>query len=298
MKINGLSSNFYTEFRVKKQKITSFGNNKLTTDVVDIDPLARKENIAKRIFEEKGKFDIERYKALSKTEKEAIREVSHTAVKLAAQENLDQGLKLKAYLDSFYGKGKYVFVCIGTSPSCLARVMEFSGVETKYLPISGLGRAINYENIKKKILPADEYINFLHQQGLSNEEIEKSNKHYLFFDYTNSGKTMEFFEQIMSQDFGIDSPMIEYLSLADELQKANSKIFSKDTSEEYIRKYLNLSYAEHFGGIPHLHYSELSDINETIKTESQRGKQYNFFIIDALSKRKLAKDNPKNKGVL
>lgn len=298
MRVNGLNNYFYRELNCKQIANISFGKLQSTTDVVDIDPHTKKENIAQRIFAKKGKFDIESYKALSKDEKDAIREVSHTAVKIAAQENIEQGLKLKTYLDSFYGKGKYVFVCIGTSPSCIARVMEFAGVETKYLPISGLGRGISYENIKNKIQPADEYINFLHQQGLSNEEIEKSGKSYLFFDYINSGRTMEFFEKLMKNDFGIDSPQIEYLSLSDEIQNANSRIFSKDTSEEYIRKYLELSYAEHFGGIPHLNYRNLSDINETIQTESQRGKQYNFFIIDELNKKRQMKYNPKNKGAL
>lgn len=298
MRVNGLNTTFSPDFSLKNKKITMFGNNQLTTDVVDIDPLVRKENIAKKIFERKGKFDIEKYQSLSKVEKEIIREVSHHSVKIAASENVEQGLKLKKQLDRLYGKNKYVFVCIGTSPACIARVMEFSGVETKYIPISGLGKAINYNNINRCLQDTNEYTRFLTEQGISNEEIEKSGKKYLFFDYINSGKTLEFFQQIMEQNFGVDSTQIEYLSLNEALESANSMVFSKDKSEEYIWKYLTHSYSERFCGVPHINYRDLNEIYSVIAKESPVGKQYNFFVIDELNKLKLLKHNTKNEGLL
>ena len=57
-------------------------------------------------------------------------------LQIAVEDNLAVALPLKELLDRKYGKDKYIFVSIGSSPSPIGRIFEFSGVETKYLPIS------------------------------------------------------------------------------------------------------------------------------------------------------------------
>lgn len=53
----------------------------------------------------------------------------------AVMDNIYLADDLKKYLDKKYGENGYIFASIGTPPSLVAKVFEYMGVETKYLPI-------------------------------------------------------------------------------------------------------------------------------------------------------------------
>ena len=132
--LNTQNTNFYDKVNLNSK--VSFGVflPKLPNDTVSFSQNAR----AQSIFSKTKKFTINDYKRLSPFAISLLRSSCPEEIKKAAKDSVDTGLFLKQHLDKKYGEGKYVFCCIGTSPSGIARVFEFIGVETKYLPISSL----------------------------------------------------------------------------------------------------------------------------------------------------------------
>lgn len=270
----------------------------LYPDFLELSPSAKLQLQSKRIFANSQKFTIEDYKSLSKIEKRVLMSTS-TDAQEAAEKSLQMGLKVKEHLDKSYGEGKYVFVCIGTSPSGIARVLEFMGVETKYLPISGLKACYENDLYKTFYEESGEYKKFLEEQGISQEQIDKSDKTYLFFDYTRSGCSLKVFKNMMKEFFGITSDKIHYNSFDFECYSASAKnIDPEQYAIDYIRKYVEYEEIAQFGGVPHLPLWEIADIDECKNYESIDAKKFNFLIIDALSKKKLLKQNPLNSNLL
>lgn len=83
-----------------------------------------------------GKFNIQDYKNLSKTEKEFISENIPNEIKELAMVNVGVGIALKQAFDDKYGEGNYKFISLGTSPALTAKVMELMGADVVYLPMS------------------------------------------------------------------------------------------------------------------------------------------------------------------
>ncbi len=247
-----------------------------------------------KILSRTKKFDIDFYRSLSEYEKNILRELcsKNKNLKTAVEENLSVGLFLKSYLDKEYGENKYAFVSLGTSPATLARVLEFSGVETKYLPISHLRELLLSDILflgNKKLEP---YKQFLSQQGINNEKIKNSDKEFLFFDYTATGQSLNLFEALMKMRLKIKSSNIHYLSLNELLKKV------LDYNEDFINKYFNHSEAEKYGGVPHLDIKCIENVESCKEFSDTMAKKYNFLIIDELESMGLLKKNPKNSNSL
>ena len=291
MKIGNITSKFINRISPKpkvslNEKIFSQGLNS------DVFEKSEKKDLLEEI-QEKRNFKISDYKLLTNKEKAKLRKIGvvkdiqdHISVALSC------GLSLKNYFDDVYGKDNYVFVSIGTSPSTIGRVMEFCGVETKYLPISGMG--VVSDDFKFKY--SKEYAEFLKEQKLTPEDIANSGKTYLFTDHIASGRTLRAFKRMMSEVYGVHPDTnVKYFSLVDKIRRINKDNELADDMELSLIS----SHPQVFGGIPHLNFMELNLVNDTVMQRANLpSKIFNFELIEKLKRRKLLKYNPANENAL
>lgn len=250
------------------------------------------------------KLGIKEFKQLSLIEKHQIRKKTNPEIREAADNSVRVGLALKQELDKTYGKDKYTFISIGTSPSGIGRIMEFSGVETKYLPISNLREIKTTKEILDKNPNIDKYKNFLEEQGITQEQIDKSDKTMLFFDFTSTGHSLYMFQKMMGELFGIDtdSKKVCFIPINKELNsiqtsKTSPHVTKREISE-YVGKYMGACEIDKMGGIPHLSYDELEEINDCKNDENKESKLFNFFVIDRLRNLGFMENNPRNDNSL
>lgn len=264
-------------------------------DVFERSNELQRQVIASKILSRDSKFSIDSFNRLTEEENTLLREVADIDTKIAVNSSVDLGLKFKAYLDEKYGKDKYVFVSIGTSPTGIARVMEFTGVETKYLPATDLARVSSEKDIDEHADNYPTYKEFLKQQGITKEDIDSSGKKYLFYDYTFTGKSLKIFEILMQHEFGITSPNIEYRSLNGDLNLAASAgdNMHRDICE-YIDEYFKDSSMSQYGGVPHLRLDEMDKVFEKKHCYGNIPNLFNFLMIHILDKSGLLKENNKN----
>lgn len=284
------------------KRVRADGSKKMTlpirrADVFEMSEELKNQKQAYGILSRNDKFSIDSFRSLSEEENLLLRNVADIDTKTAVNATVDLGVKFKSFLDDKYGENGYVFVSIGTSPSGIARVMEFSGVETKYLPVTDLTRVSSEEDIDKHDDKYPTYIQFLKQQGLSKEEIDNSGKKYLFYDYTFTGKSLAIFEVLMKNKFGIDSENIEYHSLNKDLMVAGNAIpnFHKNANY-YIEEYLKDSSMAMYGGVPHLRLDEMDKVFTKKQSYGNAPNLFNFLMMHILDKSNLLKENPKNKN--
>ena len=284
------------------KRVRADGSKKMTlpirrADVFEMSEDLKNQKQAYGILSRNDKFSIDSFRSLSEEENLLLRNVADIDTKTAVNATVDLGVKFKSFLDDKYGENGYVFVSIGTSPSGIARVMEFSGVETKYLPVTDLTRVSSEEDIDKHDDKYPTYIQFLKQQGLSKEEIDNSGKKYLFYDYTFTGKSLAIFEVLMKNKFGLDSENIEYHSLNKDLMVAGNTIpnFHKNANY-YIEEYLKDSSMAMYGGVPHLRLDEMDKVFTKKQSYGNAPNLFNFLMIHILSKSDCLKQNPKNKN--
>lgn len=284
------------------KRVRADGSKKMTlpirrADVFEMSEDLKNQKQAYGILSRNDKFSIDSFRSLSEEENLLLRNVADIDTKTAVNATVDLGVKFKSFLDDKYGENGYVFVSIGTSPSGIARVMEFSGVETKYLPVTDLTRVSSEEDIDKHDDKYPTYIQFLKQQGLSKEEIDNSGKKYLFYDYTFTGKSLAIFEVLMKNKFGLDSENIEYHSLNKDLMVAGNTIpnFHKNANY-YIEEYLKDSSMAMYGGVPHLRLDEMDKVFTKKQSYGNAPNLFNFLMMHILDKSNLLKENPKNKN--
>ena len=265
----------------------------------------------------KRKFDISDYKKLSKAQIESVKNAKDNYwTEQKAKRDVSLAIALKKDMDREFGEGKYVFECIGTSPSTLARVFEFMGVETHYLPISNFRlftESTIFSMIKNQEKGRKAYGKFLKSQGISRGEIEESDKAYVFYDYYSTGKTSKMYKKILEKffDIPVDRDNVHFRALNGFLYRITLPQYNEygDSPEEqqrlklrydcYLDEELNKNGAAQHGGIAHLGFNDLIHIDD-IKKDSTglNSKIYNFFVMDILNEQGLLKENPKNKKSL
>ena len=259
----------------------------LKSDVFEISPKSRNRITANKVLERSRKFGLGEFLSLRKAEKTALKKITEEDLENDAKINTKIGLKLRDKLDNEYGKNKYVFVCIGTSPSGIARVMEFSGVETKYIPISHFNQPDCLKKIQKPKKYYKEYLKYLKDLGFEKNKMLEKNKKYLFFDYTHTGTTLSNIKHILEKTLKLPPEKMEFKSLNRELESL-AKLSSPDYIDElmeisnYIDKYLTDCAISVIGGVPHLPYEHLELLAEKINTENDLAKLYNFNIMNLL----------------
>ncbi len=291
MKIGNITSKFINRISPKPQvpQIGRIFSQGLNSDVFE---KSGKKDLIDEI-QEKRNFKISDYEHLTNKEKAQLRKIGgvmdiqdHISVVMSC------GLAMKKYFDDVYGKDNYVFISIGTSPSTIGRVMEFCGVETKYLPISGMG--VVSDDFKFKY--SKEYAEFLKEQKLTSEDIANSGKTYLFTDHIASGRTLRAFRRMMSEVYGIYPDInVKYFSLIDKIRRISKDEELSDSMELSLIS----SHPQVFGGIPHLNFMELNLVNDTVMQKANLpSKIFNFELIEKLKRRKLLKYNPANENAL
>ena len=106
----------------------------------------------------------------------------------------------------------------------------------------------------------ENYINYLKRQGISKEALNQSNKKLLFWDYTESGKSLKLFSEMMEKGLDLSKDKIEFISI-NGLMFATTGDYSK--TKTFVDKYFGMSEAHRFGGIPKLCWNKLGDIYRT-----------------------------------
>lgn len=297
---SAIKSTFYPYYSSQKLKFPNTSFCGLTTDKFERSKEVSNYQKAKNLLSSTKKITPLEYRKLTPAQ---ISAVNNYETKEAVDDNIAVALPLKDFLDKKYGKDKYVFVSIGTSPAPLGRVFEFSGVETKYLPISDLRYSTGYRDVVEAEYFYD-YEKFLEEQGISKKNIEDSKKTFVFYDFTASGKTLRIFRDLMLKHLGLPEKQTDFrslnediLALRDEIRKIKPDVITdrkllkkfniKDPSfaNSYIGNYLAFSESSKYGGIAHLDYRNFYQLNDAKNFESKSAKIYNLILIDELSKR-------------
>ena len=289
----------------KTNPFVSFKNNGADELIISHQP--NNKEIAKNAFKRtEGKFDITAYQNLTETEIKAIDETMPKTVKDAAETTCTIGKQFKSYLDDKYGEDNYMFISIGTSPSGIGRVLEFSGVETKYLPLTAFRMSLESLPIwiKKYRKGVDHYIEFLNAQGINKELPQKTDKEILISDFVYSRSTLDNFEYLLERevDFPFYDKKVHVLSLEEELKHAFSKEEQSDENKnlfnKFSTKYLLYGEAAKYCGVPHLEIEEFEKFDPNKIKRKQLEKQFNYEIIKRLTKTGELKENPLNKDSL
>ena len=188
-----------------------------------------------------NEFSIEEYKNLNKYEIKFLRFLYKNFVKVFDKkfyknaENLHQNAaqSIKKSLDKEFGEGKYVFIPIGRSISSIGKVLSYKigAKNVKNIPMSSAHRFLHCNlqecleyNGDYKIL--NEYIwkndnvnvfkNFLDKIGLSEKNIDSSNKHYIVCDFCFSGTSLAGVKRLFESDFLFGKrDNIHYVNVAD-----------------------------------------------------------------------------------
>lgn len=238
-----------------------------------------------------GKFNIQDYKNLSKTEKEFISENIPNEIKELAMVNVGVGIALKQAFDDKYGEGNYKFISLGTSPALTAKVMELMGADVVYLPMS-----YAHTTCTKHWLQESPYIDFykgyMENIGLTNENLRKENKRGIICDYTVSGRSLELSEFMLKGPLGLDESLLDTYTMNNLIQ--NSPYIQEDVKDRYLNELLKKEKAADYCDVPHFSFIDkrpfnLGKINSSkslIKYfEDYRAKSsnpYNFSVMKIL----------------
>lgn len=228
-------------------------------------------------------FGITEYESLAQYEKNYIRRLAKTAYK-----ELGNDLKVvknsssffKEHFDKIYGEGNYVFVSVGRSLSPNAEALKTMGVTSHSIPISGMGGTVK-PKVREIKTGINEYKQYLESVGLDANTISKSNKHYLFCDYTASGSSLKSFEEfIKSSEVGINSANVHIVNINDVLLHSDVKVRGFNP-KEYIDSYLSGMLLKGYSSTPKLDYRNLTNIKNAVKEpQGLKSKIFNFCLID------------------
>lgn len=214
----------------------------------------------------------------------------------AARATVEAAKAIKKRFDFEFGKDKYVYVSIGTSPAGVARALELMGNEVKYVPISDL-RYVDYytyefwqdeNNVK-------DYLKFLDSIGLNNETIENSDKKFVFCDYTCRGTTLKAVQTYLEEIRGFDGSKLAFKSLNNELERyARFHPSKKDEFQKYIKNYLEIPRIQDYCGIPHVSGEHPEEIKTSLSGKSSRkAHDFNYAMACMLEEEGLLKERTK-----
>lgn len=254
-------------------------------------------------LDKKRKFDINDYRELTIQQKEILNNNFGPKIEKIVDDNIYVAELLKKYLDDLYGENNYIFASIGTSPSGIARYMEFCGVETKYFPASGLKQKLLFfqQELYENQEGVQKYLEFLKSQGISKEDVEKSDKKILFFDFCYTGNTLRNFEALLKGEAGIpDDDKTDFIDISKALTIAGRK-YNKDYNiiKDYCNYYLMNSQISLVSGISHLPINQFKNLDKILEEETKKyAKVYNFILMQKLDEQGKLKENPLNKNSL
>lgn len=300
-KINSKTNLLQSQNQVSNQ--VTFGNSSLATipqrikiqdcylppsfSFHDLKKLAQNKLLTTFIKEKKFSLDI--FNQLSLREKALLHRATPTDALTAARATTPVALAFKTFLNQKYGEGNYNFVALGRSPVPIARVLEFSSVPVKYLPISCLQGDVIKEIIS--FFNPKSYLKYMDSIGLSFDKLEASHKKTILYDYTCRGNSLRIMEQFFKQIAAIPKKITEFRSLNKDLMSPefleilenqyNPK--NKTNIEHFINFYLGESFAEKYSHIPKLPYYKVDEIFQKLsKQENIKSKFYTFQVLNIL----------------
>lgn len=167
-------------------------------------------------------FGLKEYNALTKNEIKTLRNSLDEKLIRDRDTIIMLAEIVKKNLEKKFPEG-YVFVSIGNSPNIIAKALEHQRVDVKYCPVSELKMEQSdfIHNIKNRGTyqrGLEVYKNYLDEIGLSQKDINDSNKKICFIDYTFTGNSLKNFETMLnSPEIKLNSPKFKFLSLNNDL---------------------------------------------------------------------------------
>lgn len=214
--------------------------------------------------------------------------------KEAAEKSLKAAIAMKGQFDKEFGRDNYVFVSIGTSPAGIARGFEFLGVETKYIPISGVGRTMYNVDELLEIQDTKEYAKFLDSIGLTKEQTERNGKHLIFCDYTSEGTTLRAAEYVAREVRNLPEDKLHFRSVQEVLKKASETEEEKEFFEQYVIDYLRDLKIEKYSNTPHLECTDVNSITSVLQNKQPDDvSDFNFAMLNYIDKKGLLKGGGK-----
>lgn len=245
------------------------------------------------------------YDSLTEKEKEVLSKKLLELWFNGHEKDMEQDIKLhqfaaeaiKKVLDAEYKRGNYVVITIGRSLSSISKLLEMKiGKENvKNIPMSSMNRFYvegdnynEYKDIAKNINELkgiEDFKAYLNTLGLSREEINNSNKHYIIMDYTASGASLRGAYTVLTSDklWGNDSRNITTASIAD-ITYATSE---KEKSYK-LDQLLNYSFFKKYSFIESLNWNfdNVKDAAGPIFQDDtpdsvQKRKLFGFGLLDS-----------------
>lgn len=212
-----------------------------------------------------GTYGIEKYNKLTESEKLSLR------ANIKSQEKIDDVLHLTNIIEENLKKrypNGFKIVGIGRSPSLLMEILKAKGYDALSCPISNLTNgeydiAGKYSYLKQ--LDKQDVITYkeaIESLGISADKIKASGKTTVFVDYTRTGNSLRYFQDLIARpEIGIDKKLpIEFLSLNKDLMP------NKTMSDiNLINKYWENLGIKEYSFMPKLNISELGKTKEILK---------------------------------
>ena len=202
-----------------------------------------------------------------------------TSTEDIARKSYEMAKLTEKMLDEKYGKNKWVFVSIGTSPAGIAKALELRNHDVRYLPISDVRRirddALSFYMSKEY----PEYFEYLDSIGLRKDKINNGDKHYVFADFAFNGKTINRLKDF-AYSRGVDPKKAHFLGLNDELDEYTRLKKDKKGNEKadyYFTYYCMTQHVEYYAAIPHILYNDTSRIKEELLHSNKRNVNQSTF---------------------
>lgn len=199
---------------------------------------------------------------------------------------------VKGAFDEKYGENQYTFVSIGRSLSAMANCLNFLGIETKHVPLSGCnGTARDVNKTVNTMIEQsgfEKYKNFLEKTLPRN-----ANKRYIFADYASTGKTLEVFEALLNHPkVGLGSKSNRYVGVNNLLEGfINYEDYQYIYRNNVIASFNDELYRQHFdkySEVKSLNFEELKYLDSALKPENLReNKLIKFCMLDILKNAEL-----------
>ena len=197
--------------------------------------------------------------------KEAIREFSPQRIKELAQLDCFAANECKKYLDNLCDKKNYTVISIGRSASCIIETMGFMGVDTKFIPISGLRNGL-----PKNKLDFTPMRIFLESIGLSKKNITRNTeKKLVLMDYEYTGTTLDSIHTLLSRNdmLGDNSNIIKVpINIA----------LSRNYNEKEFHLLFSLNRFKNFSPVGKLTLDNLNNIFNQSNPETVTAYKYNI----------------------
>ena len=202
-----------------------------------------------------------------------------TSTKDLAYKSYEMAKLTEKMLDEKYGKNKWVFVSIGTSPAGIAKALELRNHDVRYLPISDVRRirddALSFYMSKEY----PEYFEYLDSIRLRKDKINNDDKHYVFADFVFNGKTLSRLKDF-AYSRGVDPEKAHFLGLNDELDEYTRLKEDKKGNEKadyYFTYYCMTQHIEYYAAVPHIPYNDTSQIQEKLSYSNKRNVNQSTF---------------------